>query len=152
MTIPKIVFPKSSNAVSAIIINNKNEILLQLRDDKPDIFYPKNWGFFGGAIEKDESDIDALKRELHEELNFQFNVFEFLTRFDFDLTCVNQNKVYRSFYVSYAKLDNLDHFLLNEGKEMKFFTLEEANKISNFVPYDKFALSIFLSSKFINDK
>ena len=37
---------------------------MQLRDQKPNIFYPGHWGLFGGAIEENEDPTVALKREL----------------------------------------------------------------------------------------
>ena len=55
-------------AVKAIIYNHKGEILLQQRDFNKKIPYPGYWNFFGGLIENDEKPIDALKRELSEEI------------------------------------------------------------------------------------
>ena len=45
----------------AIIVNEKNEILLQLRTDF------NRWGIIGGALEYNETLEDALKREVYEE-------------------------------------------------------------------------------------
>lgn len=41
---------------------------MQLRDDKPYIVFPSNWGLFGGSIEKGESACEAASRELEEEI------------------------------------------------------------------------------------
>jgi 8-oxo-dGTP diphosphatase len=53
--------------VAAILVNSNNEILLARRNKN------KSWGNYwelpGGKIEQGESPIDALKRELHEELS-----------------------------------------------------------------------------------
>ncbi len=45
----------------AIILNEKNEVLLQLRTDF------NRWGIIGGALEYNETLEDALKREVFEE-------------------------------------------------------------------------------------
>ncbi|MBE7097229.1 MULTISPECIES: NUDIX hydrolase [Bacillus cereus group] len=45
----------------AIILNEKDEILLQLRTDF------NRWGIIGGALEYNETLEDALKREVYEE-------------------------------------------------------------------------------------
>ncbi|AAT55458.1 NUDIX domain protein [Bacillus anthracis str. Vollum] len=45
----------------AIIVNENNEILLQLRTDF------NRWGIIGGALEYNETLEDALKREVYEE-------------------------------------------------------------------------------------
>jgi 8-oxo-dGTP diphosphatase len=50
-----------------IIIRNQDEILLCQR--KPDLAYPLKWEFPGGKLKHNETAIDALRRELLEELN-----------------------------------------------------------------------------------
>ena len=54
-------------------MDEDNRVLLQLRDDKPDIFFPNHWGCFGGAIEPGEAPHDTLLRELQEELGNTFD-------------------------------------------------------------------------------
>src|SRR5688572_28499269 len=54
--------------VAAILYNERGEILLQLRDDKPTIPYPNHWTFFGGAVEQGERPDEAVHREMMEEL------------------------------------------------------------------------------------
>lgn len=43
-------------------------MLLQLRDDKPDISLPLTWSVFAGAVLEGEDDETALRREMLEEL------------------------------------------------------------------------------------
>ena len=50
------------------VIHSDGKILLQLRDEKPNIYYPGVWGLFTGKVEPNEKPIDALKRELLEEI------------------------------------------------------------------------------------
>lgn len=47
------------------------KILLQLRDEKPEILYPGCWAFFSGSIETGESPAECTKRELLEEIGYQ---------------------------------------------------------------------------------
>lgn len=42
-------------------------VLMQLRDDRPDIAAPGQWGLFGGAVEAQETLAEAAVREFHEE-------------------------------------------------------------------------------------
>lgn len=56
------------NAAVALITDEHGRYLMQLRDDKPTIFYPGHWGCFGGALDQGESFEAALRRELIEEL------------------------------------------------------------------------------------
>ena len=43
-----VIKSKPKNA-SAIIIHHKNKVLLNLRSNKKNIFYPNYWGLLGGA-------------------------------------------------------------------------------------------------------
>lgn len=53
----------------AIIVNDKNEVLISLR--AKDTHQGGLWEFPGGKLEKEESALDALKREVNEELNIK---------------------------------------------------------------------------------
>lgn len=58
------------NAVAALLTMGKGKYIMQLRDSKPNIFYPDHWGCFGGAVEIGESPEEAIKREVFEEVEF----------------------------------------------------------------------------------
>lgn len=55
--------------VVGIIFNNLGQVLLSTRPEGKS--YSGYWEFPGGKIEKNESRIEALHRELHEELNIE---------------------------------------------------------------------------------
>ena len=55
-------------SVKGIIVKD-NKYLLQLRDNKKNIFFPNFWGLFGGRLEKDETFENAIIREIKEETN-----------------------------------------------------------------------------------
>ncbi len=56
--------------VVAVLPHIGDQILLQLRDNIPEIVYPGHWGFFSGEIEKGEEPDLAVRRELQEELGY----------------------------------------------------------------------------------
>jgi 8-oxo-dGTP pyrophosphatase MutT (NUDIX family) len=55
---------------AAVVVDTSGDLLLQLRDDKPDIIYPGGIGLFGGHCEDNESALDCAVRELAEELTY----------------------------------------------------------------------------------
>lgn len=56
------------HAVKAIIYRGDGRLLLQQRDRALHLTFPGCWTFFGGQVEAGESLMDALQRELAEEL------------------------------------------------------------------------------------
>jgi 8-oxo-dGTP diphosphatase len=61
--------PKRFSIVEVIISNYKGEILLLKRSDKNSIWVNK-WQLPGGKVEKNESSLKAIKREIREETSF----------------------------------------------------------------------------------
>ncbi len=51
-----------------ILENCNNQIILQKRDNKPDIVQPGMISFFGGSIENGETPLEGAIREIKEEL------------------------------------------------------------------------------------
>jgi 8-oxo-dGTP diphosphatase len=51
-----------------ILVNSRDEVLLQLRDDISTIPYPNTWCLPGGHIEGEESPEACLVREMEEEM------------------------------------------------------------------------------------
>ena len=117
-------------ASTIILINSKREFLLQLRDEKKSIPYPGYWSFFGGEIEKNESPLKAIKREVLEEIGI-------------NLKCSNIKKI-QGIYVPKHYLNPHECFVhvfrseidlqpdrinLTEGQDARYFRLEELQEI-----------------------
>ena len=108
--------------VKAIIYNN-GKYLLQLRDNKSFISYPNMWSLFGGEIEKGESKIEALNRELKDELGWYPYKVDYLNKSsNYEDKC-SVFYYHADFYVKYKKL------ILGEGQAMKWFTVDEAQNL-----------------------
>ncbi len=54
--------------VGIILLNQHKEIVLILRDNRSDILNPNVWGIPGGLQEEGESELQAICREVYEEL------------------------------------------------------------------------------------
>lgn len=59
------------HGTNIIFLNEQNKILLQLRDDKPNIPFPNMWAIPGGHINKDETPLECILREIKEELGIE---------------------------------------------------------------------------------
>lgn len=74
-----------TNVSAAIFLrkeqNSSHEILLALRAKQR--IFGGYWEFPGGKIEEGETAIDALKREIKEELNIRIKTLEFFDTLDF---------------------------------------------------------------------
>lgn len=73
---------KVLEVVSGIIENDRGEVLLAQRP--PGKHLSGSWEFPGGKIEKNETSIAALHRELKEELDLLIEVQETLGQFPFE--------------------------------------------------------------------
>lgn len=131
---------QSGDAAAALIVTQEGRYLLQLRDDKPGIFYPGHWGCFGGALSPGESAEDTLRRELEEELEFKASNLVSFVGLEFDLTVIGGTKVFRNYYVVTVHEDAIGRFILHEGAGLALFTPLEIFGKSNVTPYDSFAI------------
>ncbi len=102
------------------LIFYKDSLLLFHRDNIPTIPYPDYWQLPGGGVEKGENSLQAIKRELYEEVSFVPNDLEFIGR-------VNVNGNINDMYVTFVNQDDSHKFKLgmDEGQEIKFFKFSE---------------------------
>jgi len=128
------------DAVAAILVLEDGRYLLQHRDDLPHIWYPDHWGCFGGSVEPREDPVDALRRELREELALEFGVAEFFIQIDFDLSGLGLGKYYRKYYVVPMTMGRMTGLSLGEGKALAAFDGDTILGVLKMTPYDAFAL------------
>lgn len=116
--------------IAAIILENDNrEILLYLRDNKPDIPFPNYWDLIGGHVEEGETPEEALIREVKEELDIDLKEYTFYKKFEW-LT----GDAYNNIKYIYSGRINLpiEEITLLEGVRAQYFSKEE-------IPNVKFA-------------
>ncbi len=132
---------RPSNAAVAIIVDEYGRYLMQLRDARPDIFFPAHWGCFGGALDLEETHEAALNRELWEELRLdatRAKVARF-TEFTFDFGFAGAGIIDRRYFVVGIEASVVERLSLGEGCEMRLF--EGPDLLAQaMVPYDRFAL------------
>lgn len=141
-----------SNAVAALIQLEDGHYLMQHRDNVPSIWYPGRWGCFGGAVDEGEDPVEALRRELYEELNFSITKAVYFTRFDFDLRTIGKGTYYRIYYVVPMSLGERERVVLHEGQGVQAFSGEELLNEMRLAPYDAFALFLFHNRRKISER
>jgi len=104
--------------VSIIFINDNDEILLLLRDDKDTIPYPNMWDLPGGHVESGETVEACIIREMEEEMGLELKNFQPVSVMEFE------DRIEHTFWKR-ANL-NIDKIDLQEGQCLKWFTREKA--------------------------
>ncbi len=112
----------SNNAVKAIIFNADGKILLQKRDNYKNLPFANCWNFFGGLVEKNESLIAALRRELNEEISY---IPKNIKNVAFDWTWKSEWKQTVNHFYPLLWDGQISDLNLKEGQEMKWFSLIE---------------------------
>jgi 8-oxo-dGTP diphosphatase len=109
--------------IAAIIFeNDKGEILLYLRDNKPGIPYPNHWDLIGGHVEEGETPEEALIREVKEELDFELREFRFFKEY----LCLEGDAYPNIKYIFCGKFNvPLQEITLLEGERPFYFNREE---------------------------
>ncbi len=138
---------QSRDAVAALLVLEDGRYIMQLRDRKPDIFYPGHWGCFGGAVDEGENPLKALKRELSEELELTIESAVEFTRFEFDFSRLGQRKVYRLYFEIHVKRVVFDRLVLHEGEAFEAIPGPELVADRRVTPYDAFAIWLHMSRR-----
>ena len=113
---------------------------MQLRDAKPNIFYPGHWGCFGGAIDEGEEPYNALIRELEEEIELTPKKIEKFIDVEFNFSILGLDKVRRHYFIVPIEDSDLDRITLHEGTSYKFFNGKDLLYNFKLTPYDSFAI------------
>ena len=121
------------NAVGAIILNEKNKVLMMSR--KTDDFMGGIDELPSGNMEQGEKIYDALVREVKEEINLDVvNVKSYIGSFDYISGSGKKARQYN--FVLDVK--NTENIILTEHDEYNWLTIEEirkSNKITDEVKY-----------------
>ncbi len=125
-----------SDAAVALITVGKGDYLMQLRDQKPGIFYPGHWGLFGGALDPGELPDRALHRELEEELGLQVRTMRYFTEFAFDISFGGLKRFTRKFYEVPVEDAAIERLVLGEGAAMRVCTAREILTELRVVPFE----------------
>lgn len=122
-----------------IVLDAAGRVLLNLRDDKPEILYPNHWAILGGEAELGESPQRAARRELREEVG--------LTAEDLEYFCSiidrDGHRQLVSVFSTHTRASATD-LSLAEGQDLRFFSFDELDGLQ-ITPFVRQVLSAFRS-------
>lgn len=105
----------------AVLLHPDGRVLLQHRDDKPEIDSPGKWSLFGGGLDVGETPESAMVREIEEEVGFRPSSYRPLLVFS-GLTT--------EFHVYLALITSpLEELTLAEGQGFGYFHPSEAETL-----------------------
>lgn len=115
------------------IVFYDNRICLVLRDNNPAISHPNKWNLPGGGIEDGEIPIEAVKRELKEEIDL--NPTEVIQG---STTVYPDGSLVYRFFVPVTPAEKETVKLISESQRLDWFTLDECLRLAQdgqFSPY-----------------
>jgi 8-oxo-dGTP diphosphatase len=102
---------------SLIFVNDREQVLLFLRDDNPGIPYANMWDLPGGHVEVGETPRECICREMKEEMGLDIEDIEPFSVVQFED---------RTEYVFYKKMNlAIDSIRLTEGQRLRWFSRTE---------------------------
>ena len=118
--------------VAIIIENPKGEVLLQLREDKPNLPFANHWTLPGGKVEPGESPLEAAVRELQEEteLDTPLSYWKVYERFTHHIQI--EQHVFKG-----VTNESLENIVLGEGAALRFVTQKDIQYLQIAYGFDK---------------
>ena len=130
-----------SKSTNIIIVNDKNEVLLHLRDDKPTILYPNMWVLPGGYIEEGETAEQCIIREIREELGVELKKV---------YRVIAAQRSYGMEYTFWARASfRIEDIKLTEGQAIRWLLStrqERLGLVMKIMPFSKISSRKSLSS------
>ena len=127
---------------SIIFVNEKKQIMLLLRDDKPGIPYPNMWDIPGGHVDTGETPEQCIVREMKEEMDLSLEEFELFSVMEF------ADRVEYTFWKK-ANLD-IKSINLHEGQQLKWFTEFEAKNTKLAYGFNEIVDDFYNKAPFMN--
>jgi 8-oxo-dGTP pyrophosphatase MutT (NUDIX family) len=105
------------------LLKEDGSVLMQHRDDKPNLPHKNLWVFPGGHCDQGEDFKQAAKRELLEETNYNATDLIYLNTVEYTLD-PNHHYTLTAYWSIY---DGQQKITCNEGQALKFLPRKEAN-------------------------
>lgn len=114
----------NSVPVAMVLLYQQGCFLMQLRDDKPFILYPGQWGLFGGHLEAEENPKRGVIREVKEEIEYELLDPQYFR-------CYSDAEAQRHIFYAPLTADPLE-LAQNEGQDLDLVSIEAIEKGKNY--------------------
>jgi len=129
--------------VAIILTNDRGEVLLQLRDNNPNISFANSWTLPGGVVDPGEVHEQAARRELAEETGLQLSLSYWKV---YKRKSKNYPTIEQHVYVG-KTLQETGEMILGEGQALQFFRQEELPTLSIAFDFEKLLDEFFNQCK-----
>jgi 8-oxo-dGTP pyrophosphatase MutT (NUDIX family) len=110
---------------AVVLLNKKNEALLQLRDNKEGLSASGLLVFPGGHRDNEENLIECAKREFLEETGYQCENLRFLLSIKDKFISTD----IKNLHIYYDQYDFKKNYTCYEGVSLDFYTIEKAKDL-----------------------
>ena len=106
-----------------ILVNDRAEVLLFLRDDKAWIPYPDTWCLPGGHLEAGETPLQCIVREVEEEMGIRLRTADVHLLYTMDRSYGTEHTFWARLDVDAADID------LTEGQAVSWFSRDQVGRM-----------------------
>jgi 8-oxo-dGTP pyrophosphatase MutT (NUDIX family) len=139
--------PNLREGTSALLISTDGRLLLQLRDNDPNISDPGKISLFGGRREGNESFLECVVREIHEEIGLYLppERFELIGRYFGPDHTTPSGTLHGEIFV--ARDVPVDQLLVTEGR-LRIVAMDQLKQIQSLLaPPAVYALRLFFKGR-----
>ncbi len=122
-------------SATIIIITPHENFILQHRDDIASIEYPGYWSLLSGWIEVDETPMDAIQRELAEELTKLNGSSPEFGKIKFLGSAMRQDRPWTEHVFCVTVYTPIAYLKINEGQGLGEFTFNQCIQLDKIAPH-----------------
>ncbi len=123
-----------------------DKYLFVLRDNIDTIPEPNTWSLIGGGLEDNETPLEAVNREISEEINIHiYDVHPFHKMAKTHTVQGKQHPITGYYFIGKTDESDIEKIQIKEGQKASFFTLDEILSVKNISPTIRKLINLYPS-------